>query len=156
MRVSIPFKWESALQVACSSATRDLRIKFPFPSNRKVCSKRPHFNPMGSWLQKPKTKRELRGAFFLPKFCPKIPQTCVYTEPYAIFYQKRPEPIHCLRSGTIYAVFVSDRHIAFGFYKYSLNSQECQISFPVSFCICRSMNKRGRNEYLCSSIFFNP
>ena len=41
--------------------------------------------PVGPWLRTPKTKRELREAFFASKFTPKTSQTHVGIDPNAIF-----------------------------------------------------------------------
>ena len=74
------------------------QAKFQFPSNGKAYPKNllilrlmlsvksfnslqtgkriqrdPILHPVGPWLQNPKTLRELRGAFFVSKFTPKIP-----------------------------------------------------------------------------------
>ena len=91
----------------------DIRItdtRFQFPSNGKVysedrgkdnvpmrpisfnslqtgkCIQRdPILSPVGPRLRTPKTKRELREAFFTSKFTPKTPQTHVCIDPNAIF-----------------------------------------------------------------------
>ena len=63
--------------------------EFPFPSNGKADPKDPILSPVGPWLQKPENIRELRWAIFYRNLSPKIPQTRVYIERYAIFFPKR-------------------------------------------------------------------
>ena len=86
--------------------------KFQFPSNGKVYSKQkgsqillegsrfnslqtgkciardPILSPVGPWHRNPKKIHELRWVFFTSNFSPKIAQTRVYTDLYAIFHQK--------------------------------------------------------------------
>ena len=110
--VSIPFKRESPFGLQNNPADRERQPKFQFPSNGKALSDRsndnskglcpggnsfnslqtgkpfrtaPNFSPVQPWLRRPKTKRELRGAFFRQKFYPKFRQTLVNIEPNAIF-----------------------------------------------------------------------
>ena len=102
--VSIPFKRESALQVFKKPNNKGNRSEFQFPSNGKVHCKEPILSPVGPWVQKPKNIREVRGAFFYRNFSPKIAQTRVYTEPYAIFSQNGPKAKRPLGSWAIFAV----------------------------------------------------
>ena len=108
--VSIPFKRESTFRRNRVFHLPQRQKKFPFPSNGKAHSDffsaptlfrssdsfhslqtgkhiqtDPILSPVGPWLQKPKTKRELRRAISKPKFPPKITQTRVYIDPNAIF-----------------------------------------------------------------------
>ena len=134
-------------------------FQFPFPSNgkahRKCCpathtamwhakgfhslqtgkriARDPILSPMGPWVQKPKNIRELHGAIFKRDFSPKLPQTRVYTEPYAIFLSKR------LRSqavtgflGNFHRV-VHNSRIAFSVViKYTRKLETCQTFSNVS------------------------
>ena len=62
-----------------------------FPSNGNAGSKRerPHFKPNGAVPTQAQKHTRTAHGIFSSKFYPKITQTHVYTEPYAIFYQKR-------------------------------------------------------------------
>ena len=55
----------------------------------KCIQRDPILSPVGPGLRTPKTKRELREAFFTSKFTPKTPQTHVCIDPNAIFQQNR-------------------------------------------------------------------
>lgn len=66
-------------------------------------------SPMGPWLQKPNTKRELRQAFFASKFSLKIRQTRVAINPNAIFTKNGPKSRHRLDSRAISATITADR-----------------------------------------------
>ena len=88
--VSIPFKRESVLQVPDWNTTRPTKkSSFDSLQTGKRIASAPILSPVGPWLRKPKNIRELRQAISKPNFTPKIPQTRVYTEPYAIFHLKR-------------------------------------------------------------------
>ena len=102
-------------------------ISFNSLQTGKHIQRAPILSPVGPWLRKPQNIRELRTAFFLSKFSPKIPQTYVYIELYAIFWEKRLES-HTLSGflGNLYRVRLWSTHRVYG-YKYTSNLQECQI-----------------------------
>ena len=87
--VSIPFKRESVSKdseggsQSCRPLPRETR--FNSLQTGKCIQRDPILSPVGPWLQNPKTKREVREAFFTSKFTPKIPQTHVCIDPNAIF-----------------------------------------------------------------------
>ena len=64
-------------------------IRFNSLQTGRCIQRAPILSPVGPWLRNTKTKRELRTAFFLSKFSPKIPQTHVCIDPNAIFFSKR-------------------------------------------------------------------
>ena len=98
----------------------------------KYIQRDPILSPVGPWLRKPQNIREVHTAFFLSKFSHKIPQTHVYTELYAIFLQKRLES-YTLSGflGNLHRVRLWSIRRVYG-YKYTSNSQECQILFYFS------------------------
>ena len=71
--------------------------------------------PVGPWLRTPKTKRELRGQFLSEILAPKPGKSARTLTHTRFFIENGSEPTHCLRSGTIYAAFVSAQQIAFVF-----------------------------------------
>ena len=89
-RVSIPFKRESVFRV-CGYLFpwKVLRQSFNSLQTGKCIQRDPILSPVGPGLRTPKTKRELREAFFTSKFTPKTPQTHVCIDPNAIFQQNR-------------------------------------------------------------------
>ena len=98
----------------------------------KPIQRDPILSPVGPWVQKPKNIRELRKAFFLLKFSPKIPQTRVYIERYAIFLQKGLKT-YTLSGflGNLCRIRLRSIHRVYG-YKYTPNSQECQLFYIFS------------------------
>ena len=60
-------------------------ISFNSLQTGKHIQRDPILRPVGPWLRTPKTIRELRGAIFERNFSPKIPQTHVCIDTYAIF-----------------------------------------------------------------------
>ena len=89
--VSIPFKREGVSKVALLKGLPTLASVGGFNSLQtgRCIQRDPILSPVGPWLQKPKTKREVHTPIFMSKFTPKIPQTHVAIEPNTIFYQKR-------------------------------------------------------------------
>ena len=86
--VSIPFKREGGSKVL-GPYDKVRFIVFQFPSNGKVDPKIPHSAPNGTVAPyTPKPYANCAGHFFA-KNCPKIPQTLMNIEPYAIFRVKR-------------------------------------------------------------------
>ena len=107
--VSIPFKREGTFRHSISDIDFQLNQHVSIPFKREGTFRRyrgiicfytnsfdslqtgrhiqtdPILSPVGPWLQKPKTKRELRRAIFLSNFSPKIPRTRVAIDPNAIF-----------------------------------------------------------------------
>ena len=75
----------------------------------------------------PKTKHELREAFFRQKFIPKIPQTLVNTDPNAIFQQNR----YGSQSSSMFLNALSHTDVRVAnrvcFYKYTQNLHISQI-----------------------------
>ena len=85
-RVSIPFKRESGSQDHHVPLHRQALLPgFNSLQTGKRIARDPILSPVGPWLQKPKNIRELRGAIFERNLVPKIPQTHVCIDPYAIF-----------------------------------------------------------------------
>ena len=65
-------------------------LSVSIPYERESLSKEtPFCTQLGRGSGHPKTKRELREAFFAQKFIPEIPQTLMNTDPNAIFQQNR-------------------------------------------------------------------
>ncbi len=89
--VSIPFKRESISKAWIKPSMCPFASSFNSLQTGKYIQRDPILSPVGPWLRKPKNIREVHTAFFFSKFSPKIPQTHVYTELYAIFLQKRLE-----------------------------------------------------------------
>ena len=149
--VSIPFKREGTCELAKKDKGLNGVEKFQFPSNGKARVNHqtketkgttkyrfnslqtgrhvwtaPILHPVGPWLRTPKTKRELREAFFAQKFGAKVQQTLVNTDPNAMFRHKRlgsqtPSAFlgnfHRIRTQSANRVCV---------YKYILNLHKCQ------------------------------
>ena len=85
--VSIPFKRESVSKDGmefCRRRAAVQRVSIPF-KRESVSKDTPFCTQSGRGSVPPKTKRELRGAFFNPKFAPKIPRTLMNIDPNAIF-----------------------------------------------------------------------
>ena len=87
--VSIPFKRESTLKVYMATHPLGGWEGFNSLQTGKHTERALILSPVGPWLRKPKTMRELHTAFFDAKFTPKIPKTRMYTETDATFYEKR-------------------------------------------------------------------
>ena len=84
--VSIPFKRESVFRVQpLKRHLNRLNNRFNSLQTGKCIQRDPILIPVGPWLRTPKTKRELREAFFTSKFTPQTPQTHVCIDPNAIF-----------------------------------------------------------------------
>ena len=90
-------------------------IQFRFPSNGKVYSKRPHFKPSGAVAPEPQKHTRTALVFFTSNLVPKIAQTRVYTDLYAIFPKNGSKARHRLGSWAIYEVFAGDPPIAYMF-----------------------------------------
>ena len=124
--VSIPFKREGTGEPT-QEEIRQYRKKVSIPFKREGTGEQPLFcTQSGRGTVHPKTKRELREAFFLRKFGAKIRQTLVNTDPNAIFRHKR------LGSQTPSAFLGNFRRIRTQsanrvcVYKYILNLHKCQ------------------------------
>ena len=128
--VSIPYERES-ISKEDRMLQQNLGNEVSIPYERESISKEtPFCTQSGRGSGYPKTKRELRGAFFTQKFIPKIPRTLVNIDPNAIFWQDR-----CGSQSA--SMFLDELSRAGGrgtnrvcFYKYTHNSEKCQI-----FCV---------------------
>ena len=125
-KVSIPFKREGTCEPA-SKRTIKATANVSIPFKREGTCELPLFcTQSGRGSVHPKTKRELREAFFAQKFGAKIQQTLVNTDPNAMFRHKR------LGSQTPSAFFGNFRRIRTQsanrvcVYKYILNLHKCQ------------------------------
>ena len=119
-----------------SKRVKKKKVQVSIPSERESISKEtPFCTQSGRGSGYPKTKRELRGAFFTQKFIPKIPRTLVNIDPNAIFWQNR-----CGSQSA--SMFLDELSRAGGrgtnrvcFYKYTHNSEKSQI-FCVLLFLC--------------------
>ena len=81
---------QTGKRIQRSMASKNLSMFLCFNSLQtgKRIQRAPILSPVGPWLQNAKTKREVHKPFFMSNFSQKIPQTHVYIDPNAIFYQK--------------------------------------------------------------------
>ena len=68
--------------------SRGMNVSIPY-KRESLSKETPFCTQLGRGSGHPKTKRELREAFFAQKFIPEIPQTLMNTDPNAIFQQNR-------------------------------------------------------------------
>ena len=116
---------QSSATIARICATR---LSFNSLQTGKHIQRAPILSPVGPWLWKPKTKRELRGAIFERNFSLKIPQTHVYIELYAIFWANRlRSQVTPMFLGDFCCVRTRSVHRVCGIsLKYTRNPEKCQ------------------------------
>ena len=103
-------------------------MRFNSLQTGKQIQRAPILSPVGPWLRTPKTIRELRGAIFERNFSPKIPQTHVCIELYAIFWAKRlKSQVTPMFLGDFCCVRTRLVHRVCGIcLKYTRNPEKCQ------------------------------
>ena len=89
--VSIPYERERIFRQAGSSSPDKLKlnitVSIPYERER-IFRHTPFSTQTGRGSATPKTKHELRGAFFSRKYTPKIGQTLINTKPNTNFLSK--------------------------------------------------------------------